>query len=72
MAARSTSKTKERAATLERLGYMAEERLATMLEIKVVSLRNRRDLPTRHKLGKHSVYRIADVQAWMARRAVAA
>jgi len=51
MAARSI-KIRERAATLEQLGYMPEEKLATILEIKVVSLRNRHDLPPRHKLGK--------------------
>lgn len=69
MASRQPSAQKQGEALLRELGFTPEEALAGMLRVTPKTLRNRRDLPMRHKLGRRSVYRTADVQAWLARRA---
>lgn len=72
MASRPPSEQKQGEALLRELGFLPEEALAGLLRVSPKTLRNRRDLPVRHKLGRRCVYKVADVQAWMARRAVRA
>jgi predicted DNA-binding transcriptional regulator AlpA len=63
------------AADLRReLGYITEEALAGLLGITVPTLRNRAaagSLPPRYKLGRESVYRLAEVESFIKRRRVA-
>ncbi len=66
--------TQSRAADLRHeLGYVEEIVVAALIGITIQTLRNRASsgtLPRRYKLGKQSVYRLADIDAWIARRGV--
>ena len=56
-----------------KLGYITEEALASLLDITVPTLRNRAaagSLPPRYKLGRASVYRLAEVESFIKRRRV--
>ena len=56
------------------LGYITEEALAGLLGITVPTLRNRAaagSLPPRYKLGRESVYQLAEVESFIKRRRVA-
>jgi hypothetical protein len=64
--------TEDREAALAELGYMSAEKFGSrILGIAGKTMANRRDLPTKHKIGRENVYAISDVKAWIARRAVA-
>lgn len=57
-----------------KLGYITEESLAGLLGVTVPTLRNRAaagSLPPRYKLGRESVYRLAEVESFIKRRRVA-
>ncbi|HEV2037113.1 MAG TPA: hypothetical protein VGQ96_00790 [Candidatus Eremiobacteraceae bacterium] len=62
------------AAELRReLGYITEDSLAGLLGITTATLRNRAaagSLPPRYKLGRESVYRLAEVESFIKRRRV--
>ncbi len=55
------------------LGYVEESVVAALLGVALATLRNRAaagTLPRRYKLGKKSVYRRSEIEAWIARRGV--
>jgi predicted DNA-binding transcriptional regulator AlpA len=55
------------------LGYISEEALAGLLGVTVPTLRNRAaagTLPPKYKLGRASVYRLAEVEAFIRRRRI--
>lgn len=56
------------------LGYISEDDFRALLGVTLETFQNRRyagDLPPVHKLGREKLYRIVDVEAWIARHRVA-
>jgi predicted DNA-binding transcriptional regulator AlpA len=72
---KASSRVATKAAVLRaELGYIDEAEFAALLEISLSTLRNRASqgaLPTRYKIGRRNLYRMSEVQTWIARRAVA-
>jgi predicted DNA-binding transcriptional regulator AlpA len=70
-----TEKAHKDAVALRReLGYIDEKATAGVIGVTVPTLRNRSSAgtaPPRYKLGKNSVYKVAEVQAFISRRRVA-
>ncbi len=57
----------------DRLGYIDESQLFSLLNIKPGTGRNRQShgsLPPHYKLGRSKVYKLAEVEAWIARHRV--
>jgi predicted DNA-binding transcriptional regulator AlpA len=57
----------------QRLGYITEQSLASLLRVALGTLRNRASagqLPPTYKLGREKVYKLVEVEAWIARQRV--
>lgn len=71
--ANTRTQTRAAAELLRTLGYVEEAVVAPLLGVSLDTLRNRASLgtvPRRYKLGKQSVYRLSEIEAWIAQRGV--
>jgi hypothetical protein len=72
-ASRSTKAKRDGDALLEKLGYVEEDVAAALNGVKLHTWRNRGaagDTPPRYKLGKKTVHKISELEAYIARKRV--
>jgi len=71
----SAAEAREAAELRKQLGQISEDQLRSLLRVARGTFRNRQsagDLPPHYKLGRDKVFRLAEVEAWIARRRVSA
>ena len=69
------NQTRRAAQLLRDLGYITETDLAGIRAVTLATLRNQQSAgngPPRYKVGKRNLYRLAEVEAWLARSRVSA